>query len=300
MERIVQTSGLFNGDFTPGRPSRARLDVIRIVFALYCDSVTVYKPILGLIQREYEAHVGQIEEVQSKQKSLEDYLATDQDVFQAQTSAMKARWKQKLKKANEAVFEWKNLYEQLTKEREEENAMAIIGKQAEEISLLKSRIDELEAENTKAIEDNERLAKQAEQTRLQATRMPELEREKNSVKAQLDFITDQLAESKTKQEVQMVHYMTQTREFKQLKIDAANLRKQIQGHESSRSDMTPRPDWRNVASDLSLQLELDCQASTSSLVAFMASNLKKEPHLPPLSARVPEEEIDESIEAAGD
>jgi hypothetical protein len=275
MQGIIRTSGYFNGDLTPGRPSRARLDVIRIVFAMYCDSVTVYKPILSLIQREYEAHVSQIEEVQNKQIRLEDDLAADQDVFQAQASAMKARWKEKLKKANDAVFEWKNLYEELVKEREKENAGATIRKQKEEMKSLRSRIDELEAENRKAIEENDNLAKQANQVRLEASRIPELQRENLLIKAQLELLTNQLAESKTAQEVQKVHYIAQTREFSQLKLDVAKLRKQVEVHENLKGTLTPRPDWQGIASTISSEVMIDPQASTSYLVGVLAGNVVK-------------------------
>jgi len=56
---ILKESGLFSRELGAGHSagneqseaSRARLDVLRVAFAMYSDQATVYRPFLGMVQR---------------------------------------------------------------------------------------------------------------------------------------------------------------------------------------------------------------------------------------------------------
>lgn len=56
---LLKESGLFHRELGAGyhagteqsEPSRARLDVLRVAFALYSDQASVYRPFLGMVQR---------------------------------------------------------------------------------------------------------------------------------------------------------------------------------------------------------------------------------------------------------
>ena len=116
---VLKESGLFDREIGAGfavgqqqaEPSRARLDVLRVAFAIYSDHATVYRPFLGLVQREYEAHANMADAALDRAETMQQYLTMGDDHRAAAIEDMKAKWRAKLKRAHEAVLESKELYD---------------------------------------------------------------------------------------------------------------------------------------------------------------------------------------------
>jgi len=248
MEGMIKASGLFEDEDEPWHKSRARLDVLRVVFAMYCDSAKVYKPILGMIQREYEAQISALSDAQSKMHVMEDDLATDKDVYHAKESELKGRWKAKLKKANDAVNEWKGLYEELDKKYRAD--AALIGKMKDDMLAMQEKVDELDADCNRAYEDNERLAKECNSMRFDVERSQDLQRDKTLLQAQVQMLSSQIADFKTEKEVQHIHVMKQTREHAEQQKQIAKLQKEVAEYVSDREALTPRPALDEIATRL--------------------------------------------------
>lgn len=274
MEGIIKSSGLFGADGSPGQTSRGRLDVMRVVFALYCDSARVYRPILGMVQREYETHIAMYDTIKNRQSSLEDDLETGNDYYAQQTVEMKRRWKERLRKADAAVREWQDLYKQLeenVKHSEQHDRM-----RKEEVDEMEAKVKQVQAENASIFADNQRLAKECNKLSHDAGRTAQVEREKNQLDEQVALLTAQLADMKTQKEVQLVHVTSQMRDYNEQKRDATNMRKRADELEALSKTLTPRPDWSSISSNLLPQLELPITEGKTSieLAACMEQRIK--------------------------
>jgi len=276
MEGIIKKSGLFVEK--PQGLSRDRLDVMRIVFALFCESARVYKPVLGMIQREYEEHVAMYDKMKSKQVSLEDDLETGNDYYAQQTNEMKRRWKERLRKANEAVKEWQELYRKLQEEGRE--GEELLRSQKAEVQEMEMRCAEMEKERDRVAQDNDRLARECNRLLHDAGRTALVEREKNQLEEQVSLLTAQLADMKTQKEVQLVHVSSQVKDYNKQKQEAKEAQRRVAQLEAEMEQLTPRPDWSAISSRLlpaKFELPLGEGARTSGLVAAMGECIQTRP-----------------------
>ena len=153
---VLKESGLFDREIGAGyaagqqqaEPSRARLDVLRVAFAIYSDCATVYRPFLGMVQREYEAHVNMANAVLDKAETMQQYLTMGDDHRAAAVEDMKAKWRAKLKRAHQAVLESKGLYD---------SSLHRIGELEAQIGELRTRSKELQDAHEELTNERESL-----------------------------------------------------------------------------------------------------------------------------------------------
>lgn len=147
---VLKESGLFDREIGAGfavgqqqaEPSRARLDVLRVAFAIYSDHATVYRPFLGLVQREYEAHVNMANAALDKAEMMQQYLTMGDDHRAAAIEDMKAKWRTKLKRAHDAVLESKGLYDESVLHAEQ------LGRQIRELEIKCKHLEDSNEELT--------------------------------------------------------------------------------------------------------------------------------------------------------
>jgi archaellum component FlaC len=248
---VLKESGLFDrelgGGFPAGTeqsdPTRQRLDILRVAFAMYTEQAKIYRPFLSVVQREYEGHVKIGESAMAQAAKMQEYLTMGDEHRAEAIEEMKSKWREKLRRAHEAVLESKNLYDK------EARAAIELRNQVEELS---KRCKEIEDQNEYLTGESIALKDISHKQQLE---LDQLKKQKNldRVEAEILYITEQnkemtlrVANMKTDLEMQEVRYTKVTQEHKSFKAEIKYLRKQLKDWETVKDSVSPRPEWKRL------------------------------------------------------
>ena len=279
LNAMLKDSGLFQRElgagYLPGvpqsEPTRARLDVLRVAFALYAENTKAYRSFLGMVQAEYEGHVNLLEAALTKASTLQEYVTVGDDYRAAAISDMKAKWRDKLKAAHAAVVESKALYDKVSAEN------TGLKLQLEQITKQRAELTDegetLMAEMKKLTEENLKLKTENESLSKLKNGMDRLEGENMYIKEMSREMQEKIANMKTDLEMQDVRYTKQTQEHRNFKSEIKQLRLQLKEWTSVKHSVSPRPEWKRLQGYLS-GLTISTSQRTKHLSERLALDLR--------------------------
>lgn len=154
------------------------------------------------------------------------------------------RWKERLKKAHDAVTETKRSFDDL-RERYDKQAERIAELETENANL-RDDLAQAETNRTKLVKENVKLQQAAVAHDFEMQRVNKVDSEKLVQDEQIHVLTSNVAEMKTNFEMQELKYQNVVKEHGRFKAEIRHLKSQLKEYHEERAGLSPRPEWKRI------------------------------------------------------